>query len=472
FAIAIGKLLAIRSADAAGSPFVVAYRTISVARFRSAFSLSWLLIAMSASYLCCGAGKSDDSPRIALGSASARLIILAPWISMVSMIASSARSASRIFVDNSASRFNRSSVESACSSSAIASTSDRTAAINWFLCSQAVTLEEVLIGTDRAAKLTSQLLSFSRRQIMENRVFRVEDSISEIKDLLRKSTGERYKLDVKNFAEGACVETDASEFQQALINLVVNARDAMPKGGLIEITSRIVELDEAAAKARANLSPGRFIEVSVRDNGEGMTEKTAAHIFEPFFTTKEPGKGTGLGLAMVYGFAQSSKGSVEVDSAPNKGANFKIYLPAVDRIPQINIAEIEHDPALLEIVREILDTLGYDILTACDGFDALEVEADHAGTIDLILSDVVMPNMDGFEAADIIRGDYPDIKIVFMSDYPNRAGISTDKLPDNCQFLQKPVKPEYLARILRQELDKPSPPSLDLPAEEGTYDHA
>jgi PAS domain S-box-containing protein len=348
------------------------------------------------------------------------------------------------------------------------------------------TLEEVLIGTDRAAKLTKQLLSFSRRQIMENRVFRVEDSISEIKDMLRKSTGERYRLDIKNFAEGACVETDSSEFQQALINLVINARDAMPKGGLIEITSRIVELDEAAANAYADLSPGRFVEVSVRDNGEGMTESTAAHIFEPFFTTKEPGKGTGLGLAMVYGFAQSSKGSVEVESTLGAGATFNIYLPAVDRVPQINVAEIERDhlaqgetillveddPALLKIVREILDTLGYNVLTAGDGFDALEVEADHDATIDLLLSDVVMPNMGGFEAAEIIREDHPDIKIVFMSGYPNRAGISTDNLPDNCQFLQKPVKPEYLARILRQELDKPSPPSLDLSAEEGTYDHA
>jgi CheY-like chemotaxis protein len=260
----------------------------------------------------------------------------------------------------------------------------------------------------------------------------------------------------------------------------------MPKGGLIEITSRIVEFDEEAANAHANLSPGRFVEVSVKDNGEGMTEKTAAHIFEPFFTTKKPGKGTGLGLAMVYGFAQSSKGSVEVDSAPNKGANFKINLPAVDRVPQINIAEVERDdlaqgetillveddPALLEIVREILDTLGYNVLAACDGFNALEVEAAHDGAIDLLLSDVVMPNMDGFEAAEIIREDHPDIKIVFMSGYPNRAGISTENLPDNCQFLQKPVKPEYLARILRQELDKPSQPSLDLPAEEGAYEHA
>jgi PAS domain S-box-containing protein len=329
-------------------------------------------------------------------------------------------------------------------------------------------LEEVLKGTDRAAKLTKQLLSFSRRQIMEKRVFRVEEAISEFEELLQKSTGERYELHIENNTDGACVETDESEFNQALINLVINARDAMPHGGRIEITSNVVELDEDAAAKHQNLSAGRYVVVSVNDYGVGIADDTQEHIFEPFFTTKDQGKGTGLGLAMVYGFAQSSGGTVEVESAVEAGATFKIYLPAVDRDPQAVVAEVEEaqlgqgetvlviedDPPLLELARGMLDSLGYNVLTASDGFEAMEIEAEYEAEIDLLLSDVVMPTMGGFEVAAMIRESRPDIKIVFMSGYPNRAGISNENVPDNCQFLQKPVKPPHLAQALRHELDR------------------
>ncbi|NNE83948.1 MAG: PAS domain-containing protein [Alphaproteobacteria bacterium] len=347
-------------------------------------------------------------------------------------------------------------------------------------------LEEVLSGTDRAAKLTKQLLAFSRRQIMEKRVFRVEEEISDIEALLRQSTGERYEIKFESFTEGTCVETDPSEFSQALVNLVINARDAMPQGGQIVISTRDIEITEEFAQPHRNLFPGKFVEVSVHDHGTGIDKDTLEHIFEPFFTTKDQGKGTGLGLAMVYGFAQTSGGTVDVSSVEGQGTIFRIYLPAVDRDPQVIVAEVEQDhfgrgetillteddPALLEIVREMLDTLGYNVLTACDGFDALEVEAEHDGEIALLLSDVVMPNMGGFEAAEMIREARPDIKIVFMSGYPNRAGISNENLPDNCQFLQKPVKPGHLARTIRNELDTPLPSNTDDQDTVKTYDYA
>ncbi|MCZ6509620.1 MAG: CHASE domain-containing protein [Alphaproteobacteria bacterium] len=329
-------------------------------------------------------------------------------------------------------------------------------------------LEEVLAGTDRAAQLTKQLLAFSRRQIIEKRVFRVEEAISDIEELLQKSTGERYQLHIESHTEGACVETDASEFSQALVNLVINARDAMPRGGCIKITSRVVELDEEFAAMHQKLSAGRFVEVAVKDNGIGIDEDTLKHIFEPFFTTKDQGKGTGLGLAMVYGFAQNSQGSVEVESTLEVGTTIKMLLPAVDRNPQAVIAEVEQenlgrgetillvedDAPLLELAREMLASLGYNVLTASDGFEAMEVEAAHGSEIDLVLSDVVMPSIGGFEMATIMREARPGMKFVFMSGYPNRADISSENVPDNCQFLQKPVKPSHLAQALRNELDR------------------
>ena len=263
------------------------------------------------------------------------------------------------------------------------------------------------------------------------------------------------------------METDASEFDQALLNLVINARDATPRGGRIEISSRVAEMDEEFAARHHILSAGRFVEVSVKDYGVGISEDTLEHIFEPFFTTKDQGKGTGLGLAMVYGFAQSSGGTVEVESAVEAGSTFKIYLPAVDRDPQAVVADVEEDqfgqgetvllveddPPLLELVREMLDSLGYNVLPASDGFEALEIEAEYDSEIDLLLSDVVMPTIGGFEVAAMIRESRPDIKIMFMSGYPNRAGIINENTPDNCQFLQKPVTPAHLARALRHELD-------------------
>ena len=327
-------------------------------------------------------------------------------------------------------------------------------------------LHEVLKATEKAAKLTSQLLSFSRRRVMEKRVFRIEDNLLGIKELLGRSVGELYDLRFAIDDAGACVETDPGEFAQAILNLAVNARDAMGKGGNIVVGTRVVELDAAFTQTHQNMSPGRFVEVYVEDHGHGIDPETLKRIFEPFFTTKDQGKGTGLGLTMVYGFAQQSGGCVEVRSVPNEGTLFQVYLPVVDRKPAEIAAEVEEihhgkgetillvedDEAVLALTRDLLEDLGYTVLTAGTGLEALEIDEEHDGHIDLLLSDVVMPALGGFEVAEMIRERRPDTRIVFMSGYPNRNNTG-GKMPAGAQFLQKPVKANRLARVIRMVLD-------------------
>lgn len=343
-------------------------------------------------------------------------------------------------------------------------------------------LAEAMKGTDRAAQLTKQLLSFSRRQVIEKRVFRVDETIAEIEDLMQRSTGERHRVNFAANCGSNCIETDEGEFGQALLNLVINARDAMPDGGAIEVATNIVELDESFTKTRQELVPGRYVEVSVADQGTGIDAETLDHIYEPFFTTKDQGKGTGLGLAMVYGFAQQSGGTIDVDSTVGEGATFKIYLPVSDRDPEVLIADVEEDQhgkgetillveddrPVLDLVSGMLEALDYNVLTANDGLEALEVEAEHEEHIDLILSDVVMPGLGGFEAASMVRESRPEVKLVFMSGYPNRGVAGEDVMPVNSQFLQKPVDPNHLARVLRKELDglPPRNPTISIAANE------
>jgi PAS domain S-box-containing protein len=328
-------------------------------------------------------------------------------------------------------------------------------------------LDEVLKANERAAQLTKQLLAFSRRQVMEKRVFRIRQALAEIEQLLQHSTGERYAIDFNDNGGKVCVETDRSEFGQAIINLVINARDAMPTGGTIEIATNVVELDEDFTSLRQDMAPGRHVEVSVRDRGTGIDEETMQHIFEPFFTTKDQGKGTGLGLAMIYGFAQHSSGCVDVESSVGEGTCFRLYLPASDRDPEVLVAEVEgdcrgrgetvllveDDIALLELVRGMLEALGYNVLAANDGSEALEIEMEHEGDIALMLSDVVMPVIGVFELVSMLRESHPDLKVVFMSGYPNRAAATDQQIPDDCEFLQKPVEPDRLAKVVRNRID-------------------
>jgi signal transduction histidine kinase len=327
-------------------------------------------------------------------------------------------------------------------------------------------LNGVLGATEKAAKLTGQLLVFSRREATVKRVFRAGEAMAELDVLLRHSVGESHDLSFSVEDEEACVATDPTELGQAIVNLAINARDAMPDGGPIDIGVRAVDLDEGLTSRRPGLSPGRYVAISVQDQGSGIENETLAHIFEPFFTTKGQGQGTGLGLAMVYGFAEQSRGFVDVVTAPARGSTFSIYLPVVDRPPELIAAEeekehrgkgetillVEDDDRVLELTRDVLQDLGYNVLAAGSGLEALEKDEDYVGCIELLLSDVVMPSLGGFELYEILRKQRPDIRAVFMSGYPKREDRRNGP-PQMSRFLQKPIETRLLARVLRSEID-------------------
>ena len=333
-------------------------------------------------------------------------------------------------------------------------------------------LSAVLKATDKAGRLTSQMLNFSHREIMDRSVFRVDERLADGEADMLSGLGKDHDLRCILNDEGHRVETDAGEFTQAMRKLVDNARDAMPEGGTIEISTHHVTIGNTAPAALRSLAPGHYVRIDVADSGPGIADDILPRVFEPFFTTKENVDGAGLSLAMVYGFAQQSRGGVEIQTTAGQGATIRLYLPSTAQAGESDAAAnaddnpgkgetillVEDDDALRELIRDILDDLGYHVLTAEDGLKALVLEENYEGEIDLMLSDVVMPGMGGFDLAEAIRGHRPNMKMTFMSGYTNRnsrrAGI-----PEQAQFLQKPVAPERLARVIRSALD-----NLSLPA--------
>ena len=336
-------------------------------------------------------------------------------------------------------------------------------------------LKEVVTASQKAANLTRQLLGFSRREAMNQQVMRLPTTIRDMKGLLSASTGEHCELEFDLSDDDICVETDPTELSQAVLNLVVNARDAMPKGGTITVGVTITVPDEGFIKEHPNLAPGRYACVYVRDEGVGMDEETINNVFVPFFTTKDQGRGTGLGLSMVYGFSQRSKGTVTIGSAPGAGTTVVIYLPIVDKKPIVETLDVsedysgkgetillvEDDSQLLQLTRETLEHLGYTVLIASDGVEALEVEQDHDGDIDLLLTDAVMPNLGGFELAEMMKQTRPNLCIVVMSGYTKkRAGDVADIL-EQITFVHKPVSMPDLAKLVRTEIDTAAPSEQD-----------
>ena len=332
-------------------------------------------------------------------------------------------------------------------------------------------LEEVLAATERATRLTKQLLAFSRRQIMERRVFRVAEAVTELKGLLAHTVGEQYEVEYAIADKKVCVATDSGELSQAILNLAINARDAMSPGGSLSIGVRVVESEAEFATIHRSLPPDRYVVISVTDNGAGIDDETLQHIFEPFFTTKDQGQGTGLGLAMVYGFAEQLGGAIDVATEVGKGTTFYIYLPVVERPAELIAAEeeqeyrgqgetillVEDDDRLLELTHDVLCDLGYTVRIAANGLEALEIDDEMEDSFDLLLSDVVMPSLGGFELYDMLREKRSGLKAVFMSGYPARGGGKAE-IPDNVPLLQKPVPTGQLARAIRVELDNPDFP--------------
>jgi PAS domain S-box-containing protein len=328
-------------------------------------------------------------------------------------------------------------------------------------------LSEVVMATEKAVQLTKQLLAFGRRQVLEKKVVRGAAVIQELKTLLLPLFEATIQLTVEIGDEALCVETDPSELSQALMNLAINGRDAMPGGGELRIGMEVVETSQRFLDEHPDASSDAYVKFQVSDDGTGMDAETKARIFEPFFTTKVQGKGTGLGLAMVYGFIQQCGGLIDVETTLGEGTTFNIYLPLVDKAPKVifsapeeeiagkgeTILLAEDDDALRRLAQTTLEDLGYKVLAAANGFEALEIESDHEGVIDLLLSDVVMPELGGFELTHAVLETRPEIKVILMSGYPSRGDLKRVALPEEIPLLQKPLDPDTMARSVRRSLD-------------------
>jgi signal transduction histidine kinase/ActR/RegA family two-component response regulator len=318
---------------------------------------------------------------------------------------------------------------------------------------------------EQAATLTRQLLAFSRKQLLQPRVIDLNDLVVDMEKLLRRVIGERFDLQTVAEAKIGRVLADPSQVEQVILNLGVNARDAMPTGGKLVIRTANVHLDRWQAPQIANsLAPGDYVELSVTDTGYGMDDDTKSHIFEPFFTTKGPGKGTGLGLATVYGIVRQTGGGISVETAPGKGSTFRIYLPletspvdeskpvteVVDKSQNFEtVLVVEDEEIVRELVCDVLSEQGYHVMCAVDGKDALEKAASYDAKIDLLVTDVIMPNMNGQELAMQLAELRPDMKVLYVSGYSDNDIGDHGVLDPRIDLLQKPFTPQTLARKVR-----------------------
>ncbi|MEA2714033.1 MAG: two-component system, cell cycle sensor histidine kinase and response regulator CckA [Gemmatimonadales bacterium] len=333
-------------------------------------------------------------------------------------------------------------------------------------------LEEIRKAAQGAAALTRQLLAFSRQQVVEPKLVTIEEVVASAEKMLKRLIGEDVELVAVLSEAPATVKIDPSQLEQVIMNLAVNARDAMPDGGKLTLETSAVELGEYYARTHWPAIPGRFALLAVSDTGIGMTDQTRARIFEPFFTTKELGKGTGLGLATVYGIVKQSGGFIWVYSEPGQGATFRIYLPRVDEPPMASppvastasllgtetILLTEDAPALRGMARQILERYGYTVLEAPDGKEALALARSVPGPIHLLLTDVVMPGMSGRELAERFTGHRSEMKVLYMSGYTDDAVVRHGVLRPGIAYLQKPFTPESLAHKVREVLDSASLP--------------
>jgi PAS domain S-box-containing protein len=334
-------------------------------------------------------------------------------------------------------------------------------------------MKEIQKAAVSAAGLTRQLLAFSRQQVLEPRVLDVNDVVASADSLLKRLLGEDIDLVTMLAPEVGAVMADRGQLEQVIVNLAVNARDAMPDGGKLTIETTNAEMDEAYARTHPPAQPGRFVMLAVSDTGVGMDEQTLGRIFEPFFTTKEVGKGTGLGLATVYGVVKQSGGFIWVYSEPGQGTTFKIYLPRVEQPAEAvappaapgkslqgteTVLLVEDADPIRAVARKVLDRLGYTVLEAPNGEVALQVATRHQGPIHLLLTDVIMPELGGRRLADQLIALRPEVKVLYTSGYTDDAVVRHGVLNSGIAYLQKPFTPDALARKLRDVLDAPQGP--------------
>jgi signal transduction histidine kinase/ActR/RegA family two-component response regulator len=333
-------------------------------------------------------------------------------------------------------------------------------------------IEETQKAGERAAMLIRQLLTFSRKQSLDPKVLSLNTAVTNLESLLRRLIGEDIHFVTKLDPTNGRLRADQAQLEQVLVNLVVNARDAMPKGGTLTIETAQVELTRSPVYHLTPLPPGPYVRLSVGDTGCGMDRQTQSHIFEPFFTTKGEGKGSGLGLSTVFGIVTQCGGAIDVTSRVGHGTRFDLYFPSVESEilatapttpsgqPQRGtetILVVEDEPSVRTLVRDELRKLGYRVIEAKNGVEACLLATQQAGSLQLLLTDVVMPGMGGQELAQHLSVIKPDLRTLFMSGYMDDIGIMAGQEEGTSSFLQKPFTPEVLARAVRNLLDASTP---------------
>ncbi len=329
-------------------------------------------------------------------------------------------------------------------------------------------VEEIRSSAHRAASLTRQLLAFSRKQVLQPRTIDLNQLVANLEKMLRRLIGEPIELRAKLAANPLPIRADPSQMEQVILNLVINARDAMPKGGLLTISTERLELDEGGALALPGLQPGPHAILELKDTGQGMSTNTLAHLFEPFFTTKEVGRGTGLGLSTVYGIVKQSGGEVRADSEIGKGSTFTVFLPLTNhpfesaewRRPERSeqagtetILVAEDEAALRESICKLLRMRGYRVLEAADGDEGVNVSESFGETIHLLVTDIVMPKLGGRDLAEQVQTSRPGIKVLYISGYADDALALYGVLDEGHQYLEKPFDAHTLALRVRALLD-------------------
>jgi len=329
----------------------------------------------------------------------------------------------------------------------------------------------ILSTSERAALLTKQLLAFSRKQMLQPRVLDLNEVVSDMDKMLIRMIGEDIELITVLASDLGRIKADPGQISQVIMNLVVNARDAMLQGGKITIESKNVEVNENNLPLYSGVEIGSYLELTISDTGLGIEEEILPHIFEPFFTTKDKGKGTGLGLSTVYGIVKQSGGHITVSTRPKQGSTFKVYLPRVEETaePKVKTSDkvsqkdgletillVEDEPDVRQLIGDLLRENGYTVLEAEHSGEAIEICQKYERPIQLLLTDVVMPQMSGPELAKLLLPMRPEIKVLFMSGYTDTAVVSQGWLAPGTAFLQKPFTQEILVNKIREVLDNRS----------------
>jgi len=335
--------------------------------------------------------------------------------------------------------------------------------------------EGIQQSVEKAASLTQRLLTFSRKEVSNPYVLALNEVVADAEKMFRRLIGEDIELVIHPAPDAGRVKADPVQLEQVIMNLAVNARDAMPQGGRLFIQTANAVLEESDVRVHPNAAPGPYVQLSVSDTGCGMDAATQARIFEPFFTTKEKGKGTGLGLSTVYGIIHQSGGFIDLESAPGKGARFKVYLPRVEEeagetqksavnseLPKGSetVLLVEDEPEILGLVNEILSGQGYTVLQAGTGNTALRLAERHSGPIHLLFTDVVMPGMSGRVLAERLASLRPEVRVIYTSGYTDDAILRHGLRTEGLNFLQKPFRPEALLHKVREVLNAPEGPGV------------